>query len=191
MHRAVILKQRGEFAEAERQASIVRDELRHSHLGNAASACVEIGDIRRRLGDLEGAAAAFVKRGGDLWRAVRRGRAPAARGGPRRSRRWRDRHVHGDDAHRLTRPVAVLPAVTQVAIADGNLVMATAAVAEMEELGARFATPFVEATVASALGRLQLALGEPADAEVTLQRALSPATARGALRGGDHVDAPR
>ncbi len=173
VHRAVILKQRGEFAEAERQASIARDELRHSHLGNAASACVEIGDIRRRLGDLEGAAAAFASAeeicGGQCAEVallrLAEGRVDLARGA-----------IATCMATTPTGSLArsrLLPAVTQVAIADGNLVMATAAVAEMEELGARFATPFVEATVTSARGRLQLALGEPGDAQATLQRALS------------------
>src|SRR6185312_5228151 len=66
----------------------------------------------------------------------------------------------------------LLPAVTQVAIADGNLVMATAAVAELEELATRFDTPFIRATLASARGRLQLALGDPRAALATLQGAL-------------------
>ena len=192
VHRAVILKQRGDFAEAERQACIARDELRHSHIGNAASACVEIGDIRRRLGDLEGAAAAFASAedlcGGQCAEVallrLAEGRVDLARGA-----------VATCMASTPTGSLArsrLLPAVTQVAIADGNLVMATAAVTEMEELGDRFDTPFVQATLASARGRLQLALGEPGDAQATLQTALSLwQRPRGAVRGGDDVDAPR
>ena len=173
VHRAVILKQRGDLAEAERQASIALDELRRSHVGNAASACVEIGDIRRRLGDLEGAAAAFARAqdlcGGQCAEVallrLAEGRVDLARGA-----------IATCLATTPTSSLArsrLLPAVTQVAIADGNLVMATAAVAELEELADRFDTPFIRATLESARGRLQLALGDASDARVTLQHALS------------------
>jgi ATP/maltotriose-dependent transcriptional regulator MalT len=172
VHRAVILKQRGDFVEAERQASIARDELRHSHVGNAASACIEIGDIRRRLGDLAGAAAAFANAqelcGGQCAEVallrLAEGRVDLARGA-----------IATCMATTPTNSLArsrLLPAVTQVAIADGNLVMAAAAVAELEELAARFASPFIQATLESARGRLQLALGAPPDAQETLRRAL-------------------
>ncbi len=173
VHRAVILKQRGDFVEAERQACIARDELRHSHVGNAASACVEIGDIRRRLGDLEGAAAAFASAedlcGGQCAEVallrLAEGRVDLARGAIATC-------MTTTPTGSLARS-RLLPAVTQVAIADGNLVMATAAVTEMEELGSRFDTPYVQATLLSARGRLQLALGEPGEAQATLQRALA------------------
>jgi len=172
VHRAVILKQRGDFEEAERQASIAMDELGHSHVGNAAAACIEIGDIRRRLGDLEGAAAAF-DRAHDLCGGfcaevsllrLAEGRIDLARGA-----------INTCMASTPTNSLArarLLPAVTQVAIADGNLVMASAAVTELEELAGCFPTPFILATLESARGRLRLALGETVDAPATLQRAL-------------------
>ena len=104
------------------------------------------------------------------------GRAPRSRccGSPRAGSTSprRHRHLHANTTNRLSRG-ALLPAVTQVAIADGNLVMATAAVAELEELAADYANPEHAATAMSTRGRLQLALGEPGDARATLQRAVA------------------
>jgi ATP/maltotriose-dependent transcriptional regulator MalT len=172
VHRAVVLKQRGDFAEAERQAAIARDELRHSHVGNAAAACIEIGDIRRRLGDLEGAAAAFDSAheicGGHCAEVsllrLAEGRIDLARAAITTC-------MASTPTGSLAR-VRLMPSVTQVAIADGNLVMASAAVGELDDLAARYATPFIEATRLSARGRLQIALGEAASARETLQHAL-------------------
>jgi ATP/maltotriose-dependent transcriptional regulator MalT len=172
VHRAVILKQRGDFAEAERQASIAMEELCTSHVGNAASACVEIGDIRRRLGDLEGADAAFARAhdlcGGHCAEVsllrLAEGRVDLARAAI--SRCMATTPTGSLERSRL------LPAVTQVAIADGNLVMATAAVTELDGLVDRFDTPLLRATLQAARGRLQLALGEAVDAVATLQGAL-------------------
>ena len=61
VHHAVLLKERGSLAAAEAEATRAIDELRGSHVGNAAAACVEVGDIRRRLGDFDGASEAFAQ----------------------------------------------------------------------------------------------------------------------------------
>ena len=49
VHRAALLKRRGDLAEAEREAERACTELQHSHVGNTAAAYAEMGDIRRRL----------------------------------------------------------------------------------------------------------------------------------------------
>ncbi|MBV9662213.1 MAG: hypothetical protein JO337_13755, partial [Acidimicrobiales bacterium] len=61
VHRAVVLDRRGALEEAEREAARACDELLGSHLPNAVSAFAEVGDIRRRLGDLDGAEEAFAR----------------------------------------------------------------------------------------------------------------------------------
>ncbi|HJR26986.1 MAG TPA: hypothetical protein VJ804_16020, partial [Acidimicrobiales bacterium] len=53
VHRAALLKRRGSLAEAEREAERACTELTHSHLANSAAAYAEVGDIRRRLGELD------------------------------------------------------------------------------------------------------------------------------------------
>ncbi|MEO7428459.1 MAG: LuxR family transcriptional regulator, partial [Acidimicrobiales bacterium] len=60
VHHASVLQWRGRWAEAEREAARACEELTTINLPNAAAAWAEIGDIRRRLGDLDGSAAAFV-----------------------------------------------------------------------------------------------------------------------------------
>ena len=59
VHYATALGLRGDWAEAEREATRACEELTDVNLPNAAAAWAEIGDIRRRLGDLAGAEAAF------------------------------------------------------------------------------------------------------------------------------------
>ena len=61
VHRAVVLKRRGALVEAEAEAARACEELSQSHLANSAAAYAEVGDIRRRLGDLAEAEAAFAR----------------------------------------------------------------------------------------------------------------------------------
>ncbi|HYF46396.1 MAG TPA: hypothetical protein VD926_09320, partial [Acidimicrobiales bacterium] len=61
VHRAVVLHQRGAMDDAEREAALACEELLASHLPNAAAAFAEVGDIRRRLGDLDRAEEAFAR----------------------------------------------------------------------------------------------------------------------------------
>ena len=60
-----------------------------SHVANSAAAYAEVGDIRRRLGDLDRAEEAFARAAGAVRPAVRRARAAAPRAGPRRRRHAR------------------------------------------------------------------------------------------------------
>ena len=61
VHRAVVLKRQGALEEAEREATRACEELRQSHVANSAAAWAEVGDIRRRLGQLEQAEEAFAR----------------------------------------------------------------------------------------------------------------------------------
>src|SRR5436189_260091 len=61
VHRAVVLKRRGDLEEAEREAARACEELAHSHLMNSAAAYAEVGDIRRRLGELDDSEVAFAR----------------------------------------------------------------------------------------------------------------------------------
>ena len=61
VHRAVVLKRRGSLAEAEVEAARACEELGQSHVANSAAAYAEVGDIRRRLGELDDAEEAFAR----------------------------------------------------------------------------------------------------------------------------------
>lgn len=170
VHRAVVLKRRGSLAEAEREAARACEELGDRHVGNTAAAYAEVGDIRRRLGDLEEAEAAFAKAqelcgrpcGGLALLRLAQGRVDAAMA------------TIADCLRGTTNPLgrsALLPMFVHVAIAAGDLPGATDALAELEATASAFATPTLRATVASTRGRLALANGDPT-AAATLQQAV-------------------
>ena len=160
VHRAIVLKRRGALAEAEREAVQACDELRSSHRTAGAAAFAEVGDIQRRLGDLEEAERAFAK-------------AQEIRGGPCGGLallRLAQGHVDAameivtscvaSATNRLAR-ASLLPMLVHVAVAADDLTTAAAAMAELEEIAAAFSTPSLRATAASTRGRLLLARRDP------------------------------
>jgi DNA-binding NarL/FixJ family response regulator len=171
VHRAVVLKRRGSLAEAEREAAQACAELIDSHLGNTAAAYAEMGDICRRLGELDRAEAAFEKAqelcgqpcGGLALLRLAQGRVDAALS-----------IVTGclrGAGNPLSR-AALLPTLAHVAIAAADLDAATDAVAELETIVAKYDTPPMRATALSARGRLHLAQGDAASAGDTLRAAV-------------------
>jgi ATP/maltotriose-dependent transcriptional regulator MalT len=160
VHRAVVLKRRGSLAEAEREAEQACTELLQSHLGNSAAAYVEVGDIRRRLGELDRAEEAFTRAqelsGGGPCGALAllrlaQGRVDAARS------------IVEDCLRGASTPAArsgLLPMAVHVAVAAGDLDAAGAALEELEAIAASVATAELLAIAASTRGRLELALGD-------------------------------
>ena len=171
VHRAVVLKRRGSLAEAEREAAQACDELITSHVANAAAAYAEVGDIRRRLGDLDRAEEAFV-RGQELCGRpcgalallrLAQGRSEAALAIITSCLR--------DTTNRLAR-ADLMPTLVQVACATGDLDEAERALRELDDITATFDTPFLRAAATSARGRLELARGDAAGARAALQDAV-------------------
>ena len=170
VHHAVVLDRRGATADAEREASQACVELLGSHLGVAAAGFAEIGDMRRRLGDLERAEEAFARvqelsgrtcPGVALVRLAQ-GRIDAAA-----------RIIAGCMAEQSPNPLArarLLPAAAQVAVAAGDLAGADESARELEATAAAFDTPMLHAMAALARGRVQLAQRDAA-ASATLRDA--------------------
>jgi ATP/maltotriose-dependent transcriptional regulator MalT len=169
VHRAIVLKRRGDLEEAEREATQACEELRQSHVANSAAAYAEMGDIRRRLGQLDRAEEAFAT-------------AQEIRGGPcgglgllRLAQGRVDEALAivtqcvAEHSNRLGR-AALLPMLVHVAVAKGDLDVATRAHAELAATVADFDTPTLRATELSTRGRLLLAQGSP-EARSTLQQA--------------------
>jgi ATP/maltotriose-dependent transcriptional regulator MalT len=171
VHRAVVLKRRGSLAEAEREATRACDELITSHVANAAAAYAEVGDIRRRLGELDRAEAAFTKAqelcgrpcGALALLYLAQGRSDIALATITSCLR--------DTTSRLAR-AALLPILVQVACATGDLDGADSALCELDDVTATFDTPILWAAAASTRGRLELARGDAAGACTTLQDAV-------------------
>ncbi len=172
IHRAEVLGWRGALLDAEREATQACAELAGSHIPNAAAAFAEVGDIRRRLGDLAGAESAFARAqelsgttcvGGALLRLAQ-GRIDDAR-------RIVTGCLAGQPANRPSR-ARVLSAAVQVAVAAGDETTARASLQELESLAATYTAPLFQAWTAVARARVQLAAGRTEEAGISLREAL-------------------
>jgi ATP/maltotriose-dependent transcriptional regulator MalT len=172
VHRATVLQLRGDWGAAEREAQRACDELHDFHTGIAAAGYGEIGEIRRRLGDLDGAEEAFAKAeelcghrsaGLALLRLAQRriDVASAIITGMLAEQTWNE----------LARS-KLLPARVQIAVAAGDLIGAADAADELDRIAAAYDSPALAASALSARGRLHLAQGDSAAACTTLQEAL-------------------
>ena len=172
VHHAALLQQRGDWPAAEREARRACTELDGFHVGNVAAGWVEIGEIRRRLGDLPGAEEAFAH-------------AETLSGQPSAGLALVRLAQHRIDAATaiITRMLAeqtwnqlargrLLPAHIQIAVAAGDLDTAAEAAAELERIATATGNPLLAAAALSARGRLQLAQGDSAVACATLQHAV-------------------
>ena len=172
VHHASLLQLRGDWPAAEREARRACAELDGFHMGNVALGFNEIGEIRRRLGDLSGAEEAFARAeaicgqesaGLALLRLAQR-RIDAATTIITR--------LIGDQTWNELARGKLLPARVQIAVAAGDLDTASAAADELERIASTYKSPALAAAACSARGRLQLAQGNAADACATLHRAL-------------------
>jgi ATP/maltotriose-dependent transcriptional regulator MalT len=170
VHRALILKRTGALAEAEQEAARAGEELRLSHVANSAAALAELGDICRRLGELDRAEDAF-------------GRAQDLGGGPcaglallrlAQGRVSEAREIAVGCVAARANPLAraaVLPVLAQVAVAAGDRDAARRALDELATTVERIPNPELRAAERSTRGRLLLAEGDPT-ATVTLREAV-------------------
>jgi ATP/maltotriose-dependent transcriptional regulator MalT len=172
VHHAALLQQRGDWPAAEREARRACDELDGFHVPNVAAGYVEIGEIRRRLGDLDGAEAAFA-RAEEIC-----GQQSAGLALVRLAQRRVDaatsiitQMLADQTWNRLARG-RLLPARIQIAIAAGDLDTATGAVAELEGVVAEYGNPSLTAALLSSRGRLLLSRGDPSGACSVLREAL-------------------
>lgn len=172
VHHASLLQLRGDWPAAEREARRACDELDGFHMGNVAAGFNEIGEIRRRLGDLDGAEAAFAQAeaicgqqtaGLALLRLAQQ-RIDAATAIITR--------LLGEQTWNELARGKLLPARVQIAVAAGDLDTAAAAADELERIASSYKSPVLSAASSSARGRLLLAQGNAAEAAPTLQRAL-------------------
>jgi class 3 adenylate cyclase len=175
IHRAEIMRLRGDLAGAERQAIEACEELHDFERSITAGGYYEVGEIRRRLGDFEAAEEAF-RRADELGRdpqpglsllRLAQGKVEAASASIVRSLRETE-----DPLARLRR----LPARAEIAIAARDMAAARDAYDELEQLvdayklGGRRAPAF-DATLHEISGRIALADGNAESAERCFRRA--------------------
>jgi len=174
VHRAELKMLHGRWSEAEQDARQASDELQQFHLLDAVGmAHNAIGDVRLRMGDLDGAAEAFDQAyefGHDAQpglaklqfangqideaqRSIARALAVATGDGG-----FTDRAARG----------RLLPTQVEIALARGDLDVARAAVEELEVIAADFDRPLHTAGALTARGELLLGEQRPVEASPIL-----------------------
>jgi class 3 adenylate cyclase len=175
IHRAELMRLRGDLEAAEKVATAACDELHDFERYITASGYYEIGEIRRRLGDLAAAEEAYARANelgadpqpGLALLNLAEGKLDAAVAGITRAL---------DEVEEPLSRIRRLPAQVEIAVAARDLKAARAAVAELEELvdsykfGSRRAPAF-DASVHVASGRIALAEGDTDEAIRLLRHA--------------------
>ena len=172
VHRAWALQCRGQWTRAAEESVRACSELAGISHVHTAAGFVELGEVRRRVGDLEGAEEAFREaealcgrpQAGLALLRLAQGRVDAANA-------IIERALEEETWNRLAR-AKLLPARVQIAVACGDLASARVAANELDAIAAEFGRPALLAAAASARGRLSLADGDANAACATLRRAL-------------------
>ena len=181
VHRAEILRLRGSCNEAEHQALVACDELRPYLRRELGWPLTELGRIRLHKGDLVGAEEALLAAHGAGWdpqpglallRLAQGDTAAAATS----IREALDRPARVPSKERppnndLQR-APLLAAQVEIEVAAGDLGRARAAADELERVAARFESKALVASAATAQGRVRLAEGDVAGAELAFADAV-------------------
>jgi class 3 adenylate cyclase len=171
VYRAEIMRLRGALTEAEEDARFATTELEKFAPDLAGAAFYELGEIRLRVGDLDGAEEAFRD-------AHRLGTDPQpglallrlARGDVQGARGTLARALADTTWDKLAR-ARLLPAQAEIAAAEGDVDAVQAAAQELSEIADGYSTPALAAAAAHARGLALLVAGEPASAAQSLRKA--------------------
>ena len=174
VHRAEILRLRGACDRAEREALVACEELSPYLRRQMGWPLCELGRIRLRKGDVDGAEEAFLAAHRVGWESqpglalvrLARGEPAAAAAAIRealeRPSRVPSKELPPDSA--LQR-APLLDAQVEIEIAGGDIGRARAAADELERVAARFQSKAPVAGATLARGRVRLAEGDAAEAE--------------------------
>src|SRR5713226_3711718 len=172
VYRAEIIRLRGAWTEAEREARHACEELREFNVGYSAAALYEIGEIRLRMGDFAAAEEVF-RQAHDLGREPQPGLAMLrlAQGKPDTALTLINSALVDETRDRLHR-VKLLPALVDIAIAAGDRSAAEVAAAELEEIARAYGTPALEASAAYGRAAVDLTAGDTGSARRHLKHSI-------------------
>jgi class 3 adenylate cyclase len=172
VHRAEIMDFRGSWADAEREAKRACEELGTQNLMLRGEALYEIGEVRLRVGDLEGAREAF-RQAHQLNREPEPGISllRLAYGDPRAANISIKRALDSVESQAFDR-ARLLPAAVDIGLAALDLDLVTHHVAELEQIAGSFRTTALTAAAEYARGRLLLAQGEASAALARLRHSI-------------------
>ena len=170
VHRAEVMRLRGAWIEAEREARQASEDLRETMPGFAAEALYQLGEVQRQRGDLAEAELA-LRQASELGREpqpglalvrLAQGKTDAASAAVRR--------VLAQEANRLAR-AKLLAAQVEIAASAGDLSTGRAGSEELGAIARDYGSVALEAAAAFAQGRIELAADQPAPALASLHRA--------------------
>jgi class 3 adenylate cyclase len=172
VHRAEIMDFRGSWADAEREAKRACEELSGYDVMLAGEAQYEIGEVRLRLGDVDGAKEAF-RQAHQLSREPEPGRSllRLAQGDAAGANISIKRALAAVESHAIIH-ARLLPAAVEIGLAAEDLDSVAQHVSELEQIASSFRTTAVTATADYAGGLLMLARGEAPTALARLRRAV-------------------
>jgi tetratricopeptide (TPR) repeat protein len=170
-HRVAVLIKRGAWDAGEREALLACAEADTFDRAHTGLASYELGEIRLRRGDLDGAEDDF-KRAHELGFAPQPGMSllRLARGDTAAARSSIETALRDPSLDHLAR-AQLLPSCVEITLAAGDDGAARAAVAELEEIAELYAMPALGAAASQARGELELATGNPDEAAARLQSA--------------------
>jgi class 3 adenylate cyclase len=176
VHRAELKMLGGQWAEAEQEARQACVELERYRLLDAVGfAHYQVGEVRLRMGDLDGATQAFDRAyeyGHDSQPGL--ARLQLARGEVNDARRSIGRALAtaagtGTAVDRATRG-RLLPALVDIALAEHDMTAAREAVLELEAIASDFEQPVFQAGALTARGELLLGEEKAAEASPVLSQ---------------------
>jgi ATP/maltotriose-dependent transcriptional regulator MalT len=170
VNRSELARLRGSWSEAEAEAVRATDEMLAIEPGIAGSAFSQLGEIRRRLGDLAGAEAAFERAqelGADPQPGLALLRLSQRRVGAARSAL----RLALEAEHHPPRRARLLSAQVEASIAGGAIEEARDAAEELQTIASSTHLPAFAAAAATAAGSVALADGDPARAIGALRSA--------------------
>jgi len=170
--RAEIMQLKGLWTEAEKDIRIALGELKDFNLYLASEGFYELGEIRRRMGDLKGAEEAFKQADELGWEPqpgmallrLSQGNVAGAMGGIKRAL--------ADEVRGPLYRFPMLAAQVEISIASGNLELAGASAEELEGIAKVYGTSALKASACYARGALQVAEDAAEEALKTLRLAM-------------------
>ena len=171
VHKWQLLSATTDYRELEQRLVNALSVIEDFHVGTAGEGHYELGDIRRRMGDIDGARQAFAKAReigfeplpGEALMKCQLGDEAAA---------WNDLRMRMDAEEDEISRIRFLPAAIEIALARNRVDEADQYCRELEEGAERFDSPGFRAWALHARGTVLVKQGAPAEALPILQDAL-------------------